>query len=78
VQEHKQQKPRLLGIIRAQFSHQRKYWITKHTRKARFRFKITFFIMMEDFKKDIKNSLKEMLENTSKQVEAFREETKNP
>lgn len=24
------------------FSHQRKYWISKHTRKARFRFEITF------------------------------------
>jgi len=31
--------------------------------------------MMEDFKKDIKNSFKEMQENTSKQVEALREET---
>jgi len=32
-------------------------------------------MMMEDFKKDIKNSLREMQENTSKQVEALREET---
>jgi len=31
--------------------------------------------MMEDFKKDIKNSLREMRESTSKQVEALREET---
>jgi len=30
---------------------------------------------MEDFKQDIKNSLKEMKENRRKQVEAFREET---
>jgi len=34
-----------------------------------------FLIMMEDFKKDIKNSLREMQESTSKQVEALREET---
>jgi len=31
--------------------------------------------MMEDFKKDKKNSLKEMLEYTSKQIEALREKT---
>jgi len=37
--------------------------------------KLHFLIMMEDFKKDIKNSLREMQECTSKQVEALREET---
>ena len=37
-----QQKPRLLGIIRTQFSHHSKSWILQHTGKARFRFKITF------------------------------------
>ena len=31
-------------------------------------------MMMEDFKKDIKNCLREMQENTNKQVEALREE----
>jgi F0F1-type ATP synthase membrane subunit b/b' len=31
--------------------------------------------MMEDFKKDINNSLKEIQENTGKQVEALKEET---
>jgi len=31
-------------------------------------------IMMEDFKKEIKNSLKEMQENTNKQAEALRDE----
>jgi hypothetical protein len=30
---------------------------------------------MEDFKKDINSSLKEILENTGKQVEALKEET---
>jgi hypothetical protein len=32
-------------------------------------------MMIEDFKKDINNSLKEIQENTGKQVEAFKEET---
>jgi hypothetical protein len=32
-------------------------------------------MMIEDFKKDINNSLKEIQENTSKQVEALKEET---
>jgi len=31
--------------------------------------------MMEDFKKDIKNSLRETQENINKQVEAYREES---
>ena len=32
-------------------------------------------MMIEDFKKDITNSLKEIQENTGKQVEALKEET---
>ena len=35
-------------------------------------------MMIEDFKKDISNSLKETQESTGKQVEAFKEETQNP
>ena len=34
-------------------------------------------MMMENFKKDINSSLKEIEENTSKQVEALKEETQN-
>ena len=34
-----------------------------------------FMKMVEDFKKNINNSLKEIQENTSKQVEALKEET---
>jgi hypothetical protein len=34
--------------------------------------------MIEDFKKDINNSFKEMQENTSTQVEALKEECINP
>jgi len=32
-------------------------------------------IMMEDFERNLKNSLRKMQENTSEQVEALREET---
>ena len=32
-------------------------------------------MLVENFKKDINNSLKEIQENTSKQVEVFKEET---
>ena len=32
-------------------------------------------MMIEDFKKDINNSLKEIQKNTGKQVEALKEET---
>ena len=35
-------------------------------------------MMLEDFKKDITNSLKEIQENTGKQVEALKEKTKIP
>jgi hypothetical protein len=38
------------------------------------------YLMMqvEDFKKDINNSLKKILENTAKQVNVLKEETKSP
>jgi hypothetical protein len=34
-------------------------------------------VLMEDFKMDRNNSLKEIQENTSKQVEALKKETQN-
>jgi len=34
-------------------------------------------MIIEDFKKDINNSLKEIQDNTGKQVEALKDETKN-
>jgi vacuolar-type H+-ATPase subunit E/Vma4 len=34
-------------------------------------------MMVEDIKKDINNSLKEIQENTGKQLEALKEETQN-
>jgi hypothetical protein len=35
-------------------------------------------MMMEDYKKDLNNSLKEIQENTGKRVEALKEETQSP
>jgi len=35
-------------------------------------------MVLEDFKKDINNTLKEIQDNTGKQVEALKEETKIP
>ena len=35
-------------------------------------------MMVEDIKKDLNNSLKEIQENTAKQVEDIKEETQNP
>jgi len=37
--------------------------------------KSQLIMMMEDFKKDMKNSLRETQENINKQVEAYREES---
>jgi hypothetical protein len=50
----------------------------QHTRKARFRSKVVSHDDDKDFKKDINNSLNEIQENTGKQVEALKEETKIP
>jgi hypothetical protein len=70
-------KPRLLGIVRTQFSHHRKSWIHYHSGKARSKGskKSLLMMMIEDFKKDINNSLKEIQENTGKKVQALKEET---
>ena len=62
----------MLGIIRTQFSYHSKSWIHHHTGIARFRSKITSH---DGDKKDINNSLKEIQENTGKQLEAYKEET---
>jgi hypothetical protein len=47
-------------------------WIPQHTRKARRKFKIKFHDG-ENLKKGISNSLKEIQENTAKQVEVLKE-----
>ena len=40
--------------------------------------KTHLIMMIEDFKKNINNAPKEIQENTSKQIEAFKEENINP
>jgi len=49
------------------------YFITLE--KQDFDLKSHLMIMIEDFKKDISNSLKGIQDNISKQVEALKEET---
>jgi hypothetical protein len=49
------------------------YNITKEKQNSDL--KSLLIIMIEDFKKDINNSLKEIQENTGKQVEPLKEET---
>jgi hypothetical protein len=75
MQETYQEKPRILDTIGTQCSHHSRSWTVQHTRKARFRFKIISHDADRGFKKDINNSLKEIQENTGKQVEDFKEET---
>jgi E3 ubiquitin-protein ligase DOA10 len=65
----------LLGIIRTKFSHYSKSWIHDHTRKARFRLKSYLMMIIENLKKDINNPLKEIQENTGKQIEGLKQET---
>jgi vacuolar-type H+-ATPase subunit E/Vma4 len=50
-------------------------WIPQHTGKARSDLKSLLMMMIENIKKDINNSLKEIQENTGKQPEALKEET---
>ena len=57
-------KPRLLGIIRTQFSYHSEPWIPQHTGKARLCLKSHLMMMIEDCKKDINNYLKEIQKNT--------------
>ena len=40
--------------------------------------KLYLMMLVEDFKKDINNSLKEIQENTDKQVEALKDKTQKP
>jgi hypothetical protein len=45
--------------------------------KQNMELKSYLMVLIEDFKKDISNSLKETKENTGKQVETLKEETQN-
>jgi hypothetical protein len=52
------------------------YTIT--TEKQDVDLKSLLMMIMEDYKKDINNSFKEIHENTGKQLEALKEETQKP
>ena len=72
-----QQKPRIICIIRIQFSDHSKSWIHHHTgKKQDYDLKSLPIMVIEDFEKGINNSLKEIEENRNKQLEALKEETK--
>jgi hypothetical protein len=58
VQEHKQQKPRLLGNIRTQLFHTKSPEYHNTPEKQDSDLKPHLMMMIEDFKKDISNSLK--------------------
>jgi uncharacterized protein with gpF-like domain len=62
-----------MGIIRTQFSPHTKFWIHHHTGKQDSDLKSLLMTMIKDFKKDGNNSLKEIQENTGKQLEALKE-----
>jgi hypothetical protein len=50
-------------------------WIPHKAEKKNLDLKSYLMMLIEDFKKDINNFLKEIQENTQKQVEALKEET---
>jgi hypothetical protein len=72
VQEHKQQNLRLLGIIRTPAIASHGYHNTLEKQDSDLK---SHHMIMIEFKKDIDNTLKEIQENTGKQVEALKEET---
>jgi hypothetical protein len=65
-QEHRQQKPIPLGIIRTQFSHHRNPWLHQPT-KQDTNLKSHLLMLIENFK-GIDTSLKEIQKDTTKQV----------
>jgi hypothetical protein len=48
------------------YAHHSESWIPQHTRKARHELKSYLMMVVEDVKKCINNSLKEIQENTAK------------
>ena len=55
-----------------QHPHLAQSWAPHLTRKARPRFKAYLMMMVEDIKKDFNTSLKEMQENTAKELQVFK------
>ena len=75
MQDHKQQKPIYFDSIRIQLSHHSKPWHPKTPEKHDGDLKSHLMKIIETFKENINNSLKEIQENTVRQVEALKEET---
>jgi DNA anti-recombination protein RmuC len=75
MQESYQQKPRLLGIIRTQYPTTVSPGYTNTPEKQDLDLKPYLMMLVEDFKKHINNSLKELQEDTAKQVETLKEKT---
>jgi predicted RecB family endonuclease len=63
-----------LTIIRRQHSHPTQSWASNTPEKIVPDLKAYLMIIVEDIKKDFNNSLKEIQENTAKQVEDLKEE----
>jgi len=79
-QEHKQQKSRLLGFIRTQFSHQTKTGYLNTPEKQDLDLNSHFDMTMDDVKKVINNPLKKIQDNRKyrgKQIESKKEGTQN-
>jgi hypothetical protein len=66
AQDHKQQKPKFMGIVRTQFSHTASPEYTNTTENQESVLKSHLMKIIEYFKEDINNSLKEIQENTVK------------
>ena len=77
MQESYQQKPRPLTLIRTQYSHLSQSCIPNTPEKQDSDSKSYLMMLIEDFKKDINNLLKEVQQNTAKQVEVLKELEEN-
>jgi hypothetical protein len=56
-----------MGIIRTHYAHHSESWIPKHTKKKKESDQKSYLMMLvEDFKKGINNSLKEIQKKTAK------------
>jgi hypothetical protein len=58
-----------LSMIRTQYVYHSEFWILQHTQKQNTDSKSYLMMLVEDFEKSINNLLREIQENTAKQVE---------
>jgi gas vesicle protein len=74
-QEQNQQKPRILGLISTLFLTSESSGYPNTPKKKYYTLKAHPMMMIEDFKKDKNNPLKEIQKNTGKQVEDVKKDT---